>query len=313
MGYYQPKVIYRNPDDERKNSIIRYIGNRVLNDKKKMNFLCGVTGKVGDGKSYSAISMAEIYAKMFNIRFDADIHIITSLKELLILINSKDRNKIITKGSVLVFDEPQVEANARKWQSEINLAFSQLITTFRNQRLVVFFALPYLSMIDKQSRIIFQGEFRVEGFDVNTKMAKVKPRFLEWNEEYNRFFKKRLIIQYKDKNKHVMVTTKLHLWEVPLASSCLIDIYETKKTKFSIELNKKLLEKLELEEKKEEGRDKSDEFFKVKQLYDRYGEDYTKILAEMPHLSAFIIEKYIQFIKRSKKFQKERESPTLLT
>lgn len=48
MGYFQPMVIYRNPDDERKNSIIRYIGNRVLNNKKKQNFLC----LSGDTKLY---------------------------------------------------------------------------------------------------------------------------------------------------------------------------------------------------------------------------------------------------------------------
>jgi hypothetical protein len=306
MGYFQPTVIYRNPDDEQKNSIIRYIGNRVLNNQKKQNFLCGVTGAVGQGKSWTAISMCEIYSKMYNIHFDPKIHIITSLKELLILINSKEKRKLITEGSCLLFDEPQVEANSRKWQSEINLAFSQLISTFRNQRLVVFFAMPYLSMIDKQTRVIFQGEFLLEGFDVTTKMAHVKPRFLEWNEKSGKFYIKRLKIVYREPNKERMSTTKLHVWDVPMASKELLDVYETKKQKFTTELNKKLLAKLELDEKKESGKDKSEEFFKIKSLYHKFGENYTKILKKMPHLSAYAVEKYLLFIRREEKKVKNR-------
>ena len=46
------------------------------------------------------------------------------------------------------------------------------------KRLIVFFATPYLEMIDKQSRILFHGEFKVLGYDKNTKVANIKPRFL---------------------------------------------------------------------------------------------------------------------------------------
>ena len=80
MAYFQPMVIYRNPDEPRENSIIRYIGNRVNSEGKK-NFLCFVTGQTGSGKSYCAISMAEIYAKMYGIEFNPEHHIITSIKE----------------------------------------------------------------------------------------------------------------------------------------------------------------------------------------------------------------------------------------
>ncbi|GAI81262.1 unnamed protein product, partial [marine sediment metagenome] len=114
---------------------------------------------------------AEEYAKMFNIEFNPEDHVISSLKELLLLITSKDLEKKVSFGSVILFDEPQVEGNARNWQSEMNKALSQLISTFRNQRLIILFATPYLEFIDKQSRILFHGEFKVLGYDRNTQIT----------------------------------------------------------------------------------------------------------------------------------------------
>ena len=104
--YFQPKVIYRNPDVDRKNSIIRYMGNRVLRNNRNLLFF--LTGGTGSGKSYAGCSIGEMYSKMFNIPFNPDVHIISSLKELLLLINSKDIDKKIQFGSYILFDEPQI-------------------------------------------------------------------------------------------------------------------------------------------------------------------------------------------------------------
>ena len=136
MGYFQPMVIYRNPDEERNNSILRYIGNRVNTSNK--NFLCAVVGATGSGKSYACLRMAEDYAKMYDTEFNPEFHVISSLEELLILITEPEATRKIKFGSVIVFDEPQVEGNARNWQSDINQALSQLISTFRNQRLIFY-------------------------------------------------------------------------------------------------------------------------------------------------------------------------------
>jgi len=303
--YYQPMVIYRKEDTIKIHSVIRYIGNRVINNNK--NFLCAVTGQTGSGKSWACISMAEIYSKMFKIEFNPDIHIISSLKELLQLINSKDVDRKIKFGSVLVFDEPQIEGNARNWQSETNKALGQLISTFRNLRLVIFFATPFLEMIDKQTRILFHGEFMINGFDKNSKITTIKPRFLEYNKKKNDFYRKRLIVMHKVKGKYGLIKSKLDFWKINAPSKEIINIYEAKKKAFSDKLNKKLLDSIELNEKKEEGKNKSEEFFEVTHLYNKYGEDYPSILKEMPHLTPFVLEKYIQFIKRGKKKAIKRE------
>ena len=305
MGYYQPMVIYRNPDDSKEHSVIRYIGNRVSSEGKK-NCLIFVTGSTGNGKSYSAISMAEIYAKMYNIDFDPEYHIISSLKELLQLITEPEETRRIKFGSVIVFDEPQVEGGSTDWQSDINKALAQLVSTFRNQRLVVFFACPYKEMVSKQTRILFHAEFRVEGYDLKTKMSKIKPRFLEWNPRVQDFYYKRLIVEYKEQGKQVMTISKLHQWHVPLASKELLDVYEDKKKKFTDDLNKRLLQKITMDEKRAEGSDKSHELFMVEELYDKFGEDYRAILTEMPHLTPYTLERYIWYIKKSRKLIKTR-------
>ncbi len=302
MGYFQPKVIYRKPGTDKKNSILRYIGNRVLRNNR--NFLCAVVGATGSGKSYACIRMAEDFCKMFDIDFDPEYHVISSLKELLLLITEPKETRRIGYGSVILFDEPQVEGGSRSWQSDINQALVQLVSTFRNQRLVIFFALPFLEMLDKQTRILFHGEFKVEGFDKNTKITTIKPRFLEYNKNKGDFYKKRLIVEFKDKGKTSMTSSKLGLWHIPLASKPLIDAYESKKEAFTDNLNKKLLNQLEMADRQAEGKDKSNELLKVGELYEQYGEDYYAILEHMPHLSPFTVEKYLQFVKKTKKHKK---------
>ena len=158
-----------------------------------------------------------------------------------------------------------------------------------------------MEMVDKQSRLLFHLEIKVDGFDKNTKIATTRPRFLEFNKQTGDFYKKRLIVEYKTATKEVMSRTKINQWSIPLASKEIIDVYEAKKKHFTDELNKKLLNQIELAEKTVEGRNKSDELFKVKALFEQFGEDYVKILEEMPYLTPFTLQKYILFIKKSLK------------
>jgi hypothetical protein len=268
---------------------------------------CGIVGATGSGKSYLGLSACEIYSKMFDIPFDPNIHVISSLKELLQLITAKDLDKKMRVGTPILFDEPQNEANSRAWQSEINQAFNALISTFRNQRLVVFFALPYLEMIDRQSRLLFHCEIKVDGFNKQTKITTARPRFLEWNKIKGDFYRKRLIVEQAVEGKKIRTITMLGNWHVPLASKEIIDVYEGKKKKFTDDLNNKLLSKIELKEKTDEGKNKADEFWKIKAIYDKYGEDYLQVLEEMPNLNPQTIQKYFGIIKKSLKLIKARE------
>jgi len=299
MSFYHPHIVYDDSEADRTNSIIRYIGNRILKNNK--NMLCCLSGQTGSGKSWAGVAIAEIYSKMFNIPFDPEVHIISSLKELLKLINGKDMDKKIQFGSVLVFDEPQIEANARNWQSETNDILNQIISTFRNQRLFVLFATPYLEFIDKQSRILFHAEFEVKGFDRTRYMTRLKPRFLEFNKFTQDFYKKRLIVKWKPPGKKVFVSRKLQMWNVPRASMSLLRVYERKKKEFSDALNKKLLIKIQDMEKKNEVKVKNISFADFAKIYKEVGDNYILLTERMPHLTPSTIERYALYYKRTVK------------
>lgn len=299
--YFSPRVVYSDPHEDRKNSIIRYIKNRVLRNNK--NFLCALTGMTGSGKSWSGCSLCEIYSAATGIPFDPEQHIIFSLKQLLELITSKEIDKKIRFGTALLFDEPQIEANAREWQSEANNILNQLISTFRNQRLVVFFATPYLEFIDKQSRILFHGDFNVQGFDKNTKLTTLAPRFLEFNKRRQDFYRKRLIITYAVEGKEVYDTVKLNKWEIPAPSEKVIEIYERKKKEFTDDLNAKLLAKLAKKDMKPMIATRNEDIIKIKEIMERTGGNFMEIVKEMPHLTPYAIDKFMQLVRRGAKGQ----------
>jgi hypothetical protein len=115
------------------------------------------------------------------------------------------------------------------------------------------------------------------GYDKETKITKIKPRFLEYNRKMDDFYRKRLIIEYATHHKTAMSKTKLHFWHLPKASDETINVYEAKKLSFTNELNRKLLDKIELSNKTAESKNKSEELVKVKELYDQFGNDVIKI------------------------------------
>ena len=297
--YFHPKVIYNDINEPRVNSVIKYMNNRVITTNK--NFLCAVTGPTGSGKSWVCLKICEDYSNMYGIEFNPEFHIISSLKELLLLITSKDIDKKIRVGSIILFDEPQIETNSREWQSEANKAFNQLTSTFRNQRLIILFATPYLEFIDKQSRMLFHAEFEVQGYNINTKITTIKPRFLDWNKYRQQFMHKMLIVKYPMEGKNNLVRTKVNNWKLFVASKHITDVYERKKKEFTDKLNAKLLNNLLLKEKTIESKNKNEDFVKINELFNQYGEDYVKISSQMPHISPLTLEKYIQLIKRTLK------------
>jgi hypothetical protein len=97
--YFQPKVIYINPEDKRENSIIRYIGNRVLRNNK--NFLFGITGCLSqDTILYGQTKTLEELYKEGSIFIDT--YSLTKSKRTYYPIKSK--SQIIPSGQKEVYE-----------------------------------------------------------------------------------------------------------------------------------------------------------------------------------------------------------------
>lgn len=298
---FRPQIIYNEPGAKIKHSFIHYFANRVLNNNK--NFLCAVTGPTGSGKSWLSGAVAEIYSKLYGIGYNPNIHILFSVKELLDLINRKDLDEVLPPGSIIMFDEPQVSANARDWRSEANQILGTLTSTFRNMRLIVFFATPYLEFIDKQSRILFHAEINVQGFDKTTNLTKCKPRFLEWNSRKGDFYKKRLIVRHPIEGKTALNWYYVQYWEVPKPSKEWIIIYERKKLAFTKRLNRELQQQYEYTQSQQnKGRDLT----KLIDLWEVHGYNLRRFSEELPHLSPYALERLVAMVKKQKKEEEKR-------
>lgn len=297
---YRPTIIYKTYEQDRANSFIHYAANRVLQNNK--NFLCAVTGPTGAGKSWLSGSCGEEFSKITGIPFKVDTHVIFSLKELLDLINNKEVDKILKPGTFILFDEPQVSVNARQWQSEANQILATLTSTFRNMRLIIFFATPYMEFLDKQSRILFHAEVNVQGFDKTTNYTSCKPRLLEWNGRKQEFYKKRLIVRYPDPKKNVSSWYYLQHWEVHRPSKEWIEAYEKRKKAFTTQLNRELQQQYEyMQSQHNKGKD----LVALSELYELHGENYRLFAKELPHLTPYNLERLVAMIKKQKKAEEK--------
>lgn len=297
---FSPQIVYKDPKVTRKNSFIHYFANRVLNNNK--NFLCAVTGQTGSGKSWLSGSISEIYSELYEIGYNPKIHILFDIKELLDLINRPDIDEVLPPGSIIMFDEPQVSVNARDWRAESNQILSTLTSTFRNMRLIIFFATPVLEFIDKQSRILFHAEIEVLGFDKTRNMTSCKPRFLEWNGRKGEFYKKRLIVKYPVEGKNSMNWYHLQTWEVPRPSLKWIDIYEAKKIAFTKRLNRELKQQYEYQQSQaNKGRD----LVRLIDLWEEHGPNLRIFARELPHLSPYALERLVAMVRKQKKEQEK--------
>jgi predicted DNA-binding protein YlxM (UPF0122 family) len=232
-----PKVIYQ--EELGKNSWLRYIKARIKD--RNENFMCGVTGGPGVGKTYTGLSIGEMLKDEYGFIFDIN-HVVFSFLDLMKLIN--DAN--LKRGSVILFDEPQTEINSKNHQSEINKVFYQLTSTFRHRGFVLLFCNPFLEDLDKSTRKLFHANFQVLSKDEKNKLAKVKPLYLEWSSSKDDWYKHFLRVVHKPQGKSKFISSKLTSWNIPHPSKELADEYEIKKMAFTTALNKKIQERLQM-------------------------------------------------------------------
>lgn len=233
MGF--PRVIYRNKP--KTHSWARWMNAQML--RKNNNNMVSFIGKTGSGKTWSAISCAEIMSKMSGVPFNVD-HIVFSLRELMELIN----NGGLKRGSVIIFDEPQASISSKDFQSAANKVFNLLISTFRHRNFSLFFCCPFESLLDKSTRRLFHARFEMLSINPNKKTCRVKPRALEYSDFKTDAYVKQLIVSFKNKEglqKH----EKMFFWDVPQPSDDIIEKYEQKKLKFTTNLNQNIMAKLQ--------------------------------------------------------------------
>lgn len=229
-----PIVVYK--ETPKQHSWARWMVARTM--RKNQNNLVSYIGKTGSGKTWSAMSVAEIMGVMDGVPFTVE-HIVFTLTELMNLINS-DKLK---KGSKILFDEPQVSISAREFQSSANKIFNYLLSTFRHRNFTLFFCTPYETLLDKNTRRLFHARFETMSIDPNNKTCKLKPRYIEYSDFKEQPYRKRLIVR-TIRSKKEPQEERVDWWDIPKPSPELIKLYEEKKRAFTDNLNRNITEKL---------------------------------------------------------------------
>ena len=169
---------------ERKSILIEWIKNRVYNSPK--NVIICIVGEPGTGKSIAGV--------VFLHRLNPELFEEYSPEEVMeqrVAFNPQRFLEIIEapntkKGSVIVFDEPQINYNARDFFSTTNKLIIKVLTTYRHRQLVTIFCTPSLSYIDSQARKLMT--LFIEPYYMNVKEGYVKARVYQYN--YNAYMDK---------------------------------------------------------------------------------------------------------------------------
>lgn len=209
------------------NPVFQYIWNRTHNYKK--NYIQVITGAAGEGKSYTALKMAEELDPNFNID-----KVCFTASQFLNAVDTIKRN-----GEVLIMDEIGVALSSRKWQSLSNVLTNEIIQTFRYKRIISFFVVPDFSFVDSQARKLVQAFSEVKR--LGNDPAEMWIYFLSYDRKRGKPYFEHPLIQNNGMSMKVQ-----RLIFKGMASKDLINQYEEKHKKFKEQLRQKNIKILDL-------------------------------------------------------------------
>jgi Zonular occludens toxin (Zot). len=146
MGLKSGVLVFREniPPSEFGNEVIRRIIYNRIEMKKNCFFM--LVGDSGEGKSYTALRIAEIVQE----DFDPKTQVVYTPDQYLDVINYAVEKR---KTKVIILDEAHVTIPARLWLSFTNLAVGLVTTTFRRLKsLAVLIVSPDINWVEKMVR-----------------------------------------------------------------------------------------------------------------------------------------------------------------
>lgn len=276
---------------------VKYVKKRIYRENK--NFIANIEGQTGSGKTYAMLRFAELLDKNFTVD-----NVVFTGKELMELVNSGK----LKKGSVILFDESQIDLSSRNWMSIMNKMLNYLITTFRHKNFVLLFTSPYSDFIDSQTRRLFHARFRTVGIDFKKKTCRLKCHLLQYNSDMKKTYTHRLAERQKDLSSGQNQMVQIDFWKIDLPSAQLIEEYEVKKTIFTNRLNIEIMETLEAKFNKKKPLSELQE--KIKELWEKGMTNQTEI-AEKLNTFPQTINKNIGYM-RNKGFNLDKKNTIAL-
>lgn len=217
----------------------KWLRTRLIYDNK--NVLGVETGGTGSGKSYRDLRKAELWYKFqFNKEFPTE-NICFSVHEVMKRLVSGN----LKKGDIIIFEEAGANMGSLDFQNKVCKLFTYVLQSFRSMNIGIFFNLPYLSMLNKQARMLMHYVSESVGIDPKTNKNKSKMFFIQINQGTGKVYKKFMRANVGGKIRAVKRMT----WSLP--SPELIEAYELKKKRFLGKLTSEFKDKLDEIETKE--------------------------------------------------------------
>jgi len=238
MGKYKSRLgrwhmVKYNPDDS--NSWVTYFKNRVFKKNNCINAI--VTGLPGEGKSWSCLSQL----LKFDPDFDIDTQLFFSASKMFRTFN--DPGFFAKKGKAILFDEAGVDFSNVDWRNIFNRALKKFLQTGRHRNYVLMITVPFLTDISKGVRELMNVRWMAEGWKDNKTI--ISPRTMQYNDDKDRFYYKRLLVRYPDYDKFC---GKLKLSKAP---DRILIPYQKRKLEFTTNEISKDADAMELYEKKQ--------------------------------------------------------------
>lgn len=197
--------------------------------KQNKNFVAGVVGETGSGKSWGALRLAEAVDPTFGID-----QVAFHIDEFLELVNGDEHGS----GSMIVFDEAAVEASHQRWYDDANYLFQTVLQTWRHQNRGALFTMPELDKLSKPARSRLQAYIEMVDIDQHAGVSKAKYQRVQTNPRTGKNYYKYPRLRWHG------ATKKWKGIRLTPPSKELREAYEKKKESFTDDLNQSAIDAL---------------------------------------------------------------------
>lgn len=216
----------------------KWINNRLIRQNK--NILLAVTGPTGSGKSYWCLALANSwYKKYFGYPFPVKTHTCFSVTEVMRLI----RDGELKRGELIILEEAGVNMGSLDFHSKVSKLFTYVLQSFRSMNVGIIFNLPYLTMMNKQSRTLIHAHFVTHSINQETKTSFAKGFFQQVNAQTGKVYSK---FMRANLNRRV---SKIKMFGFKMPEKDVTKPYEAKKVSFLSEITEEYTKKMEEVEK----------------------------------------------------------------
>ena len=218
----EEKMNQRSSEDD---FILNHIRSQIY--KKNRNFTALIMGRVGTGKSFSALALCQLLHKDFNVRE----HVFFFTKDILKGVYEEK----FPAGTPIIFDEAGIDnSNRKSYMDKFNIAMSFLLQTWRDRNIILFVTVPEQLFLDKGIRRLFDMHIETTNVNFSRETVSTKWKTVKVNYQSGKAY----FTNLRDENGAILKI------EIPKPDDEIIREYKLKKREFQNKLYKQQIEKI---------------------------------------------------------------------